>query len=94
MVLNITFLVKDMTLVLVKQVVAGGGAVESALSVYLEHLATTLGSGEQLAIAEFADALLIIPKVCPFKSYFINKQCLLLMSYLFDDCHLILRCLQ
>lgn len=43
--------------------VAGGGAVESALSVYLEHLATTLGSREQLAIAEFADALLIIPKV-------------------------------
>ncbi|KAJ4873441.1 T-complex protein 1 subunit alpha [Raphanus sativus] len=34
-------------------VVAGGGAVESALSVYLEHLATTLGSREQLAIAEF-----------------------------------------
>ncbi|CAH8355533.1 unnamed protein product [Eruca vesicaria subsp. sativa] len=44
-------------------VVAGGGAVEAALSVYLEHLATTLGSREQLAIAEFADALLIIPKV-------------------------------
>ena len=46
------------------QVVAGGGAVESALSVYLECLATTLGSREQLAIAEFAESLLIIPKVC------------------------------
>lgn len=44
--------------------VAGGGAVESALSVYLEYLATTLGSREQLAIAEFAESLLIIPKVC------------------------------
>ncbi|XP_057417806.1 T-complex protein 1 subunit alpha [Lotus japonicus] len=44
-------------------VVAGGGAVESALSVYLEYLATTLGSREQLAIAEFAESLLIIPKV-------------------------------
>ncbi|XP_039033130.1 T-complex protein 1 subunit alpha-like [Hibiscus syriacus] len=44
-------------------VVAGGGAVEAALSVYLEYLATTLGSREQLAIAEFAEALLIIPKV-------------------------------
>ncbi|KAL4590529.1 hypothetical protein LXL04_003461 [Taraxacum kok-saghyz] len=43
-------------------VVAGGGAVEAALSVYLEYLATTLGSCEQLAIAEFAEALLIIPK--------------------------------
>ena len=43
--------------------VAGGGAVESALSVYLEYLATTLGSREQLAIAEFAESLLIIPKV-------------------------------
>ncbi|ETV94195.1 T-complex protein 1, alpha subunit [Aphanomyces invadans] len=44
------------------QLVAGGGAVESALSIYLETYATTLGSREQLAIAEFADALLVIPK--------------------------------
>ncbi|KAK7369205.1 hypothetical protein VNO80_11240 [Phaseolus coccineus] len=44
-------------------VVAGGGAVEAALSVYLEYLATTLGSREQLAIAEFAESLLVIPKV-------------------------------
>lgn len=43
-------------------VVAGGGAVEAALSIYLENFATTLGSREQLAIAEFADALLAIPK--------------------------------
>lgn len=48
------------------QVVAGGGAVEAALSVYLEYLATTLGSREQLAIAEFAESLLIIPKVSTF----------------------------
>lgn len=46
----------------ITQVVAGGGAVETALSVYLESLAMTLGSREQLAVAEFADALLIIPK--------------------------------
>ncbi|XP_051121011.1 T-complex protein 1 subunit alpha-like [Andrographis paniculata] len=45
------------------KVVAGGGAVEVALSVYLENLATTLGSREQLAIAEFAESLSIIPKV-------------------------------
>ncbi|KAI7841445.1 hypothetical protein COHA_004840 [Chlorella ohadii] len=45
-----------------EQVVAGGGAVETALSVYLESFATTLGSREQMAIAEFADALLVIPK--------------------------------
>ncbi|CAM6013941.1 unnamed protein product [Sphagnum balticum] len=44
-------------------VVAGGGAEEAALSVYLENLATTLGSREQLAVVEFALALLIIPKV-------------------------------
>eukprot|EP00879_Flechtneria_rotunda_P005444 GHRR01005737.1.p1 GENE.GHRR01005737.1~~GHRR01005737.1.p1 ORF type:complete len:426 (+),score=192.76 GHRR01005737.1:139-1416(+) len=43
-------------------VVPGGGAVEAALSVYLENFATSLGSREQLAIAEFADALLVIPK--------------------------------
>ena len=46
-----------------EKVVAGGGAVEAALSVCLEMLATTLGSREQLAIAEFAEALLVIPKV-------------------------------
>ena len=41
---------------------SGGGAVEAALSIYLENFATTLGSREQLAIAEAADALLVIPK--------------------------------
>ena len=43
-------------------VVAGGGAVETALDIYLENFATTLGSREQLAIAEFAQALLVVPK--------------------------------
>lgn len=43
-------------------VVPGGGAVETALNVYLENFATTVGSREQLAIAEFAAALLTIPK--------------------------------
>lgn len=43
-------------------VVPGGGSVETALSIYLENFATTLGSREQLAIAEFANALLVIPK--------------------------------
>ena len=43
-------------------VVPGGGAVETALSIYLENFATTLGSREQLAIAEFAAALLVVPK--------------------------------
>lgn len=42
--------------------VVGGGAVEAALSVYLEEYATKLDTREQLAIQEFADALLIIPK--------------------------------
>lgn len=45
-----------------KKVVPGGGAVEVALSVYLENFATTIGSREQLAIAEFAKSLLVIPK--------------------------------
>jgi T-complex protein 1 subunit alpha len=45
-----------------KKVVPGGGAVESGLSIYLENFAATLGSREQLAVAEFAEALLVIPK--------------------------------
>ncbi|XP_065897765.1 T-complex protein 1 subunit alpha-like [Dysidea avara] len=44
------------------QVVPGGGAVEAALSIYLENFATSLSSREQLAIAQFAQALLVIPK--------------------------------
>lgn len=43
-------------------VVPGGGAVETALNIFLENFATTVGSREQLAIAEFANALLVIPK--------------------------------
>eukprot|EP01060_Flectonema_neradi_P022351 TRINITY_DN30605_c0_g1_i1.p1 TRINITY_DN30605_c0_g1~~TRINITY_DN30605_c0_g1_i1.p1 ORF type:complete len:555 (+),score=161.40 TRINITY_DN30605_c0_g1_i1:45-1709(+) len=43
-------------------VVAGGGAVEVALNAHLEAFAASLGSKEQLAIAEFAQALLVIPK--------------------------------
>lgn len=44
------------------KVVPGGGAVEAALSIYLERFATSLGSREQLAIAEYSRALLAIPK--------------------------------
>ena len=45
-----------------KSLVAGGGAVEAALSMFLESFATTLATKEQLAIREFAEALLTIPK--------------------------------
>lgn len=43
-------------------VVVGGGAVEAALSVYLEDFARMLESRELLAIAEVAESLLVIPK--------------------------------
>ncbi|KAI8904447.1 chaperonin Cpn60/TCP-1 family [Gorgonomyces haynaldii] len=43
-------------------VVPGGGAVEAALSIYLDKYAMTISTREQLAIAEFANALLVIPK--------------------------------
>ena len=42
--------------------VACGGAVETALSIYLENFASTLSSREQLAVAQFAEALLVIPR--------------------------------
>ncbi|XP_072949925.1 T-complex protein 1 subunit alpha [Epargyreus clarus] len=44
------------------RLVPGGGAVEAALSIYLDNFATTLSSREQLAIAAFAQSLLVIPK--------------------------------
>ncbi|KAL4742782.1 chaperonin Cpn60/TCP-1 family [Aspergillus similis] len=43
-------------------IVPGGGAVETALHMYLEEFAVTVGSREQLAIGEFAQSLLIVPK--------------------------------
>mmetsp|Transcript_62901 Transcript_62901/g.205362 ORF Transcript_62901/g.205362 Transcript_62901/m.205362 type:complete len:547 (+) Transcript_62901:131-1771(+) len=43
-------------------VVPGGGCVETALSLHLEDYARTFDSYEQWAIAEFAEALLVIPK--------------------------------
>ena len=42
--------------------VPGGGCVEAALSIFMESLADTMGTREQLAVAAFARALLIIPK--------------------------------
>uniref|UniRef100_A0A914GYQ8 T-complex protein 1 subunit alpha n=1 Tax=Globodera rostochiensis TaxID=31243 RepID=A0A914GYQ8_GLORO len=45
-----------------KKLVVGGGAVETALNVYLENFALNLTSREQLAVAAFADSLLSIPK--------------------------------
>ncbi|GAM26746.1 hypothetical protein SAMD00019534_099210, partial [Acytostelium subglobosum LB1] len=43
-------------------IVPGGGCVESALSIYLDNFAETMGSRKQLAISEFAESLLVIPK--------------------------------
>mmetsp|Transcript_3967 Transcript_3967/g.10986 ORF Transcript_3967/g.10986 Transcript_3967/m.10986 type:complete len:552 (-) Transcript_3967:67-1722(-) len=43
-------------------VVPGGGAVETAVSLHLEDYARTFESYEQWAIAEYAEALLTIPK--------------------------------
>lgn len=42
-------------------VVPGGAACEVALSIHLDNYARTLESKEQLAVAEFAEALLTIP---------------------------------
>jgi len=42
--------------------VVGGGCVEVSTSIYLDYYARTLGSREQLAISEFAEALNVIPK--------------------------------
>jgi hypothetical protein len=54
---------------------AGGGAVEAGLSIYLENFATSLGSREQLAIAEFADALLVLPKTLAVNAAKVRACC-------------------
>ena len=43
--------------------VAGGGSVESALSIHLESIAAAMTTREQLPIAAFAEALLVIPRI-------------------------------
>ncbi|KAJ9657290.1 chaperonin-containing T-complex alpha subunit Cct1 [Neophaeococcomyces mojaviensis] len=43
-------------------VVPGGGAVETALHMWLEEYALTIASREQLAVGEFSQALLVVPK--------------------------------
>jgi len=53
-----------------KSVVPGGGCVEVALSMYMENIADTMGTREQLAIAAFSRALLIIPKVLAINGAF------------------------
>ncbi|KAL7569876.1 hypothetical protein ACA910_008543 [Epithemia clementina (nom. ined.)] len=46
-----------------KTLVAGGGAVEAALSMYLQEYArSSTSTREQLALEEFAQAMLVIPK--------------------------------
>jgi len=45
------------------RVVPGGGAVEAALSVFLTKFSNQLSSGEQIPIVEYAESLLVIPKV-------------------------------
>ena len=45
-----------------KTLVIGGGCVEVSTSLYLENFARSLGSREQMAINEYAEALNVIPK--------------------------------
>lgn len=42
--------------------IVGGGAVDAALSIHLDKFAVSLGTREQLAIQQFSEALLVIPK--------------------------------
>ena len=60
-------------------VVPGGGAVETALSVYLENFATSIAAREQLAVSDFGDALLTIPKTLSVNA---GKDCLDLLAKL------------
>jgi len=53
-----------------KSIVSGGGAVEAALSIYLEIFAKTLSSDRQLAIGAFSEALQVIPKTLAVNSAF------------------------
>eukprot|EP00866_Antonospora_locustae_P000498 jgi/Antlo1/498/1152 len=45
-----------------KTIVSGGGSVETALSLHLDHFANTICSKDQIGILKFSEALLAIPK--------------------------------
>lgn len=45
-----------------KSLVCGGGAVEAALSIFLENYADSMSSREQVAVHKFAQCLQVIPK--------------------------------
>jgi len=45
-----------------KKVVPGGGSVEAACHIHLDVFANQVGTREQLAIQEFANSLLVIPR--------------------------------
>lgn len=50
--------------------VAGGGAVETALAMHLDSVATSLGSRESLAVQQYAEALMVIPRTLTINSAF------------------------
>lgn len=50
------------------RVVPGGGATETATAVFLDSFAMSIASREQMAVAEFADALLVLPKTLAINS--------------------------
>ena len=79
-----------------KSVVVGGGAVEAALSIYLENFATGLASREQLAIADFAKSLLVIPKTLAVNAAQVNVLSLVVViailgQFILTVCLLIFR---
>ena len=63
-------------------VVPGAGAVETGCSVHLDTLATSLASKEQLAVAAFARALLVLPRTLLANAGVAGTDCVDLMTRL------------
>ncbi len=66
--------------------VVGGGCVEVSTSIYLERFARTLGSREQLAVSEFAEALNVIPKQLAINAAKDATDLLTKLRYVHDRC--------
>jgi T-complex protein 1 subunit alpha len=64
--------------------VVGGGCVEVSTSIYLDYYARTLGSREQLAISEFAEALNVIPKTLAINAAKDATELLTKLRYVHD----------
>lgn len=70
-----------------RTIVAGGGSVEAALSLHLDHFSNTICSKDQIGIQKFSEALLVIPKILAANSGLDANELIARMISLMNKCN-------